>query len=621
MKKLFTTIIVLLLTVTVNVFAEDYNILVDENNNFTLKDSSNNQVVDETIAKYENNTLTLGENTTFNEIKTKHDLTITSNNKEVSIKNLTTKEGNTYLPVNVNINKLKVKDDETYYFKIVVGGNLIINNSELNSKEVYDIKGYTYFTDSKITNTKSINLSGKNDEGYGFIITNSTVKSGGQIYPQIGGTYIKDSKIEAYYLYSRGYFYIEESSINCNYFTQQDNTSETYIKNSTIKVNKAEQNYGSANSSGLLTLEDSEFEACSLVLRKKGIKMINSKLHLVITDGAYDSGALSSEGNIEINNSILNAEKSISLWNEATDYNGIMFNNSEIETGYILTSINQDNNYLVLDAKNSKITLTKNTTIFRGNMRFENCELNFQKYVFAYNSISIINSKGLFTGIIIIDNNLTIKESTLLFNNTTGTSENYAPLVVKKDLIINDSNVVIDNTSNNRKPVFIQGKVVLDDRIIPIDNVKEKLKIKEIEDSTEERATCTTCFINDKPIYAFAYDNDSYTEYVKLATTKTISFRVKNGTWLDGTTDDIKLDYLYGEKIDVENLPEEVKKLLTSKMGEWSVDLYNLDPTKDQEIEFKYNIVNPETARNYIIMLFTILAVVIFLKKKKTVNT
>ena len=78
---------------------------------------------------------------------------------------------------------------------------------------------------------------------------------------------------------------------------------------------------------------------------------------------------------------------------------------------------------------------------------------------------------------------------------------------------------------------------------------------------------------------------------------------------------------MYGEKIDVENLPEEVKKLLTSKMGEWSVDLNNIDPTKDQEIEFKYNIVNPETARNYIIMILAILAVTILLKRqRKLVN-
>ena len=156
MKKLFTTIIVLLLTLSVNVYAEDYNILVDENNNFTLKDSSNNPVTDNNIAKYENSVLTLGENTTFNEIKSKHDLTITSNNKEVSIKNLTTKEGNTYLPVNVNINKLKVKDDDTYIFQIDVGGNLVINNSNTNSKYDTEVKGFISIENSNVKTTKSI---------------------------------------------------------------------------------------------------------------------------------------------------------------------------------------------------------------------------------------------------------------------------------------------------------------------------------------------------------------------------------------------------------------------------------------------------------------------------------
>ena len=87
MKKVLTGFITIILLFTItNVYADEaYSILIDENNNFTLKDSSNNPVTDNNIAKYENNALTLGENNTFNEIKTKHDLTITSNDKEVSI--------------------------------------------------------------------------------------------------------------------------------------------------------------------------------------------------------------------------------------------------------------------------------------------------------------------------------------------------------------------------------------------------------------------------------------------------------------------------------------------------------------------------------------------------------
>ena len=50
------------------------------------------------------------------------------------------------------------------------------------------------------------------------------------------------------------------------------------------------------------------------------------------------------------------------------------------------------------------------------------------------------------------------------------------------------------------------------------------------------------------------------------------------------------------------------------------MDLNNIDPTKDQEIEFRYNIINPETARNYIIMILAILAVTILLKRQISIR-
>ena len=119
MKKYLFFFGVLFFLCIINVHEEEsYNILIDENNNFTMTDLSSNPITDSSIAKYENNTLILGEGKYFNQIKSKHDFTMTSNNKGVYIKELTTKEGNTYLPIYVNIDKLKVIDDETYIFKM-----------------------------------------------------------------------------------------------------------------------------------------------------------------------------------------------------------------------------------------------------------------------------------------------------------------------------------------------------------------------------------------------------------------------------------------------------------------------------------------------------------------------
>lgn len=98
MKKVFLILFSILLLGTINVNAEEeYNIVVDENNNFTLTDSGNNQITDNTIAKHEENTIILGENKYFNQIKIKCDAIITSNDKEVYIKELKMGESDNYV--------------------------------------------------------------------------------------------------------------------------------------------------------------------------------------------------------------------------------------------------------------------------------------------------------------------------------------------------------------------------------------------------------------------------------------------------------------------------------------------------------------------------------------------
>ena len=624
MKKLFTTIIVLLLTVSVNVYAEDYNILVDENNNFTLKDSSNNPVTDNNIAKYENNTLTLGENTTFNEIKVKHNLTITSNDKEVSIKTLTTKEGNNYIASNINLNKLKVKDDDTYIFKMDIGGNLIVNNSELYSKDSWnEIRGFSSFTDSKVIANGSISMYGVNEEEYGYIIINSTVTSGGQIYTSNGGSFIKNSKVESSPLYSNGYFYIEESDILCNYFTQQNSASKTYIKNSTIKVKGAEyysgQVYFSYPRDGIylydsLTLENSEFEAGSLYISNGGMVVKDSTIKLIKATEFNSSGNASIYGGLDSKNSKLLLDGELTFSPEIDSFqSNIEDSEIDVEDFYMY-------NYQDLKTYIKKSIITthgKYSSVIHGEITFDSCKLNIINGINAYNNFSIINSTGVIKGMIDAKENMEVKDSIIAFSNETEFIQ-YAPLSIKHDLIINNSNIVFDNKKNSNKAVYIQGDVILDDKIIPIDQEKTKLKLIKLEDDTEARTTCRNCYDEDRPIYIYAYEDNTFSDYVKLATTKTISFRVRNGTWLDGTKDDINLDYFYGEKIEVDSLPEEVKKLLTSKMGEWSVDLNNIDPTKDQEIEFKYNIINPETATNFILLTIVVsLAIITIYKTRK----
>ena len=620
MKKVFLLLVTILLLGTINVQAEEeYNIVIDENNNFTLTDSSNNQITDNTIAKYEDNTLTLGEGKYFNQIKVKSNATITSNDKGVYIKKLTTKEDSTYIPANITINKLKVNESDTYICTIDIGGNLAINESEIASKGNYEIKGYIYFIDSKIENAESINSRSIDEDGNGIKVINSTINYHGQLYTQTGGNYIKNSNISGNSLYAIEKFYIENSNIYCGYFTKQNGNYDTIIKNSTIKVTKASPSQAYLFS-GNLTLEDSFFEAGSLYISKGELNINNSTINL--SSNAYIKKSVS------IKNSKLSFLGTLSL-TERNELTSIKIEDSEVAASdfYIPScTVEGSENETRFYAKNSKVTTNKGnfSSLLYGNIVFENCELNIiENLIHSYNNFSLINCTGKFSGGVIIDHNLLIRNSKLLFLNENSRNEQYSSLAVKNDLKINNSNVIFDNTNNNKKPILVQGNIVLDDRIIPIDQGKELLKVKELEDSTEERNAYALLFDADKPIFSFAYEDESYTKYVQLATKKTATFKVKNGTWLDGTSDDIKIDYLYGEPLEIEDLPKEVQELLTSKMGSWSMDLNNLDTTQDLDIEFKYDLINPETKRNLLILFaIIVISIVVFTKIKiKHVNT
>ena len=603
MKKLFTTIIVLLLTVSVNVYAEDYNILVDENNNFTLKDSSNNPVTDNSIAKYENNTLTLGENKTFNEIKVKHDLTITSNDKEVYINTLNSKNGNNDLEININLDRIKVLESDNYKFEIRTDGNLNVSSSNINSNLFSFVGGYFTITNSTYNNKQSTQILGHDDNKNSFNSDNSIINITNQIFVK-GNMIVKDSEITTnYYYISNGYSKIDNSTITVN------GQLENYIPQSLV-----------INDIGL-SINNSKIKANYIII-DNGVIIRDSEIS--IGENLSSGSLVSYDGNVEINNSKLFVSNYIQPYSDNKSLS-LIIENSDVEAGYIYTNRYEspDSNTNSFYAKNSTITAHGDRTTLNGDSIFDSCKINIQKSIHSNKNVTILNSSGVLSNITMIDNNLTIKDSIIHFlneTNETGFNGNLAPLIVNNDLIINNSNIVFDNSNFSNKALYVQGNVILDDKIIPIDKEKIKLKRLQLEDDTTERSICRYCFDEDRPIYIYAYEDNTFSDYVKLATTKTISFRVRNGTWLDGTKDDINLDYFYGEKIEVDSLPEEVKKLLTSKMGEWSVDLNNLDPTKDQEIEFRYNIINPETATNFILLTIVVsLTLITIYKTRKKV--
>ena len=614
MKKVFLILISLLVIGTINVKAEeDYNIIIDENNNFILTDSSNNQITDTTIAKYEENTLTLGEGKYFNQIKIKSDATITSNDKGVYIKKLTTKEDTTYIPANITINKLKVKEDDTYICTIDIGGNLIVNDSEINTKNTQNVKGYTYYINSKFKSSYNMNSVGRDEDGYGFKIINSNLdmenSSFSQIYPQNGGFYAKDSTITGSHHRISGYgdLYIENSNIAINYLTQQTATGKSTIKDSKIKAPQQIAIFATSEDQ-VVVFENSEIESGEIYAPRAGTVIrdcvINSTQDLFLAK------------NVNIRNTKANLKRGIATSGTLT------IEDSEILGSFRIGSSNDNPLDTKTIIKNSLITTDEGYgNNLYGKTIIENTKIDIQKGITSYGNIEFNNCEGELKGTyLIFKNDVTINSSILKFIREEDQTAN----AVLGDLKINNSNVVF-NHDNSNIPVMILGQLTLDDKIVPIDNEQTILKQRTMTEEEKNNYNFSRYYFipeENQDINILVYDSAEISDYVKLATQKTATFKVKNGTWSDGTSDDIIIDYLYGEPLEVENLPKEVQELLTSKMGSWSMDLNNLDTTQDLDIEFKYDLINPETKRNLLVLfIITIISVVVFTKIKiKHVN-
>lgn len=511
---------------------------------------------------------------------------------------------------------LKVINDTTYVFKLDIGGNYIVDNSTLNINALPTIKGYFICNKTNLNSSYRIESNGSNDKGYGISFIDSNVVLEGnkayQILPHDAGLYMKETSLsmETGTLYSwGGEMYIESSEIICDNISKQvSNDNKVIFKNSKISAN-SQISVWSESDEQLVIIDNCEVESGELYIPKTGIIITNSKMKST-SDLFFSKNSTIKGSQIETRGGI--SKKA------ANDSGMLMIEDSEIIGCYTIGNSDTNPEELKAFIKNSKIIMNGTSSIFRGEVIFENCELDCQKLIYSQDNLTFNNCTGNLPAVTIVNRNFTINNSILKFSNEIE-YWNSPPISVKNDFIINNSNIIADASSSDLIAIIVKNNIILDDNVVAIDNNKTRLKITEM--SKEEIAQISPnqaqLVSEGDVVKIFTYEDNSYSKYVQLATSKTITFKVKNGTWLDGTTDDIKIDYLYGEKIEVEKLPDQVKELLSSKMGVWSMDLNNLDPTKDLEIEFKYDLINPDTSNKIVLLLVFVVILVVVLRNKK----
>ena len=521
------------------VFAEDIKYdLVIENNNISVKKANTDEIVNDysNILTYQDGVLTLKEGTIISKINYNDiDLTITSNNKVAHIGYINHEN----FTINENIHHTltiqNFKNNDNTPVHLEI--NARYTKMIIKDSTIYEI-GALYNDYAPINSETEIVISNANLYFYSYP---SQIHLGGPIY-------ITNSKIvNARLIHSEeSYINIDNSEID-----GQETKTKIYTEsgNGYIIVNKS-------------TIKNGEqFEV--------GSQNVTSENNLYIKDSDIEIAYLNiypSKNKNSIENSTLKLSEDLDILSP------LFLTNTTIEArGGIFTSINMNN---------SKLNLANNLTSYYYN------ELTFNKIVLQDSSInssriysemeielynSMITNIGeavsLMKSFKVENSKLYfITESTIFFRDTV--------TITNSNVYMESQNPVLEIV--NDKNIIINGDYIITD--------KDNKLIHTKKTGTNTR---------------YVYEDESETKSLMFSPKINITFKIENGTWNDGTTNNIVLEKNYWSNLSEDEIPKNMKPKKGYEKGSWNKDIV-YDDLKE-EYEYVYTFVKKPTEKNIII--------------------
>ncbi len=594
-----------------------YDVVI-EDNNVTVKVSGTNQAVTDysNILSYQNKLLTIKEGSViksliYNDI----DLTITTNNKVAYLGEV--RHGS--FPVDSNVHHTlkfqKFKNDADTPFPLSVresyGKIEVVDSTIYQCQELWNNDSSSN-QDAGVT-IKNTTIEGGNqiDLGGPVYIEDSTINGLGSIHSERRGLEIINSSIDgkskrtAIYTESmNGYMRIINSNIknaqriytydpspedeeysleivdseieaeNINLSGSITNIKEGLIKKSKITLSSYIQLYNKS------TIENSEITAPYLYLY--GGKIKNSNLDLLGGYSRFDYYNTAFPVSIENSNvkvqGFLNSFVDLEVKDSNLDIKGKMYESQKLKFD------------------GSKIKIDNGGTP-------ENAIESRGKFDVVKSNVELLGSNYFPSGIYVGDSKLRIISL-----------DNYA-LYVYDDSVITNSNVYLE--AQYRAVEVNHGKTLtLDDDVVITDK-----DYKNLIPSTD-------------PYMSFIYQDEPnvYSKSLMFASKIKVTFKIKNGTWSDGKTDDIVLEKTIWGNLEDDDVPVGMKANEGYDKGTWDKEIVYNDLTEEYEYTYTFEkkketvkksenktIINPQTWDNisfYIMTLIISFIGFIYTKKK-----
>ncbi len=472
-------------------------------------------------------------------------------------------------------------------------GNLTINNCS----DIF-VPYINYINNLTVNNSKFSLTSSSNS---GVVFNNSDVS-----FVSFGGLGFKS-------------FNVNNSTLSGTGISFNVSTADNKIENSTL-------NLPNLNIGGPLIISNSNLNINNTIASSANLTIKDSKVN-------YGSGFQYLNSNLVIENSEIKSTSSSNNMLIRTETFKIKDSEIDVKNASIEGSINTE-----CEIDNSQIKIANMDNLFINRINKSTVDTN------SYNTTSIK---------LLSDSTINLSNGTVAFNMYDVLNSNIN-LDKISNIMLNNTNIVNSNLNTTRSSIYgtftkIEKSEVLVDgnnTYAIRGNILDFKNSHLIAKGTPAFDGCSNCenlnnlkFLNSdgndleiKKVNVSGYDNylfyydDNEANYVEIKSNIKVTFKIKNGTWDNGSSDDIVSNVYAGTKLSDIILPTNMKANENFEKGVWSISINDDKLYDDIELTYTFyekdakeinddveeaeendNIVNPKTSDK--IMFFVVLFV------------
>ena len=186
------------------------------------------------------------------------------------------------------------------------------------------------------------------------------------------------------------------------------------------------------------------------------------------------------------------------------------------------------------------------------NMHIITSEVTILDELNVDSSMTVMFSSINGTGEFVVSDKLEVEQSFIKFTNEDNT---YPTLMVGNEINVNNSKIFLENKGTSVPFASVTGKITFNDNVNIVDYTNTDLTIKKQD---------------DYPYNFYVKADGTAAKNISISNDIKITFRIKNGTWADGSTKDITIIKRAMDRFEESDIPTGMVPVKGAINGTWN---------------------------------------------------